>query len=231
MAIKRFQFLRGNKNKLVDTPLKTAELFLDKDSHEVVVGDESVQEGNFTLANKTEVTNLKAEVSANTQDIADIMLDYAKIDGGGNTLSPQEMVTSSLQGTLGTYVFDPGKFFTYIQNGGFSSVYLNILFNKRKSLILPLSQNYVNPIEINVQGVTQSSIPFCLLPLFSIKKEEEQKAWNQITSVMSDTGKLLIYLKGPVEISVPFILCWTDDMYLSDNIDPVTLNWVWDRIN
>lgn len=67
-------------------------LFIDKTNHNVIVGDDAAAGGEFTLANAS-------AVEAVEQDVADIMVDYAKTSGG-NTLPASKSVVTNADGKL-----------------------------------------------------------------------------------------------------------------------------------
>ena len=98
------QFLRGVFSK--KPVLKDGQAYVDKTNHTLIVGDTSLAEGEFVLANHGRLDALASVVRENStsianaeQDIADIQTDYLKTGGtGGNTLTASRAVVTDSSG-------------------------------------------------------------------------------------------------------------------------------------
>lgn len=108
--MRNIQMLRG---ALAKKPvLKDGQMYVAKDTMQVIVGDSSVVRGEFkivedntafiTLGNRVinataNITNLTTEVNNQASDIADIQADYMQT-AGGNTVTKNSVIISNSDG-------------------------------------------------------------------------------------------------------------------------------------
>lgn len=208
MAIKRFQHLRGLIAKLTATPLKDGELYLATDEHKVYMGDTTVAAGNFALANEEDLTTLKTDVDNNTQDIADIMTDYAKT-AGGNTLTANSVAVSDADGKLIAVTGTAGQVIGFSATGAPEAQTPSGggAFNKSATATLAITTG--TTATVTIADMVADADPFVVIPQWTTAIDDEKVAWNKIISVESKAGSLEFKLSGDTATAVPFTVYWT----------------------
>ncbi|HAU85882.1 MAG TPA: hypothetical protein DCW90_10375 [Lachnospiraceae bacterium] len=162
------------------------------------------------MANEETLTTLKTEVDGNTQDIADIMTDYAKT-AGGNTIAANSVAIANADGKLTSVTGTAGQVIGFSATGvpeaqtpaGGTKPY-----NKSADVTLPVAST--SPTTVTVPGMPANAAPFMILPRFS-EWTNQPRSWHRLLVVTNDTaGQIVLHHTSPIEVTVPFTVYWTE---------------------
>lgn len=212
MAIKRLQHLRGNIAQVANTPLRDAEIFIDTTAHKAYVGDTGVApNGYFELANASDLTTLRNDVDGNTQDIADIMSDYAKTSAGGNVIDANAVAVSDAAGKLKGVTGTNGQIISFDANGvpvAVTPAASASSFNKSAAFTMPVNIN--SPATVAIAGLPANCDPFMIVPEYT-EWSAQPRNFNRVRAVTSNAGSLTVHHVGGIDTAIPCRIYWTQN--------------------